>query len=50
VRYVRLADVTIELCDGLPSHIDDDLGYWVRTVKRYCPWGAVPLRVRWVVP
>ena len=50
VRNVRLAEVTIELCDGLPSNVDDELGYWVRTVKQYCPWGAVPLRLRWVVP
>jgi hypothetical protein len=50
VRNVRLAEVTIELCDGLPSNVDDNLGYWVGTVKRYCPWGAVPLRLRWVLP
>jgi hypothetical protein len=50
VRNVRLAEVTIELCDGLPSNVDDHLGYWVGTVKRYCPWGAVPVRLRWVLP
>ena len=50
LRNVRLADLTIELCDGRPSHLDRDLGYWVGTVKRYCPWRAVPVRLRWVVP
>jgi hypothetical protein len=50
VRNVRLAEVTIELCDGRPSSLDADLAYWVRTVERYCPWGAVPVRLRWVVP
>jgi hypothetical protein len=50
LRNVRLAEVTIELCDGRPSDVDDDLDYWIGTVKRYCPWGAVPVRLRWVVP
>jgi len=47
---VRLADLTIEVCDGRPSHLDRDLDYWIGTVERYCPWGAVPVRLRWVVP
>jgi hypothetical protein len=38
---VEFADFTIELCDGLPSHIEDDLDYWVDTVGSYCPWGGV---------
>jgi hypothetical protein len=50
LRNVRLAEVTIELCDGRPSDLDDDLDYWLGSVKRYCPWGAVPIRLRWVVP
>jgi hypothetical protein len=48
LRDVRLAEVTIELCDGRPSDLDADLDYWIGTVKRYCPWGAVPVRLRWV--
>jgi hypothetical protein len=48
LRDVRLADATIELCDGLPSHVDADLDYWVGTVKRFCPWTALPVRLRWV--
>jgi hypothetical protein len=48
LRNVRLVEVTIELCDGRPSDLDGDLGYWVGTVKRYCPWGARPVRLRWV--
>jgi hypothetical protein len=50
LRNVRLAEVTIELCDGRPSDLDGDLDYWLGTVKRYCPWGAVPVRLRWVIP
>jgi hypothetical protein len=34
------ADFTIELCDGLPSHIEADKTYWIGTVKSYCPWSA----------
>lgn len=37
---VEFADITIELCDGLPSFIDEDLDYWVDTVGQYCPWGV----------
>lgn len=37
---VRMVEFSIELCDGLPSHIENDLDYWVETVKSYCPWGA----------
>lgn len=44
---VEVADATIELCDGKPSMVEDDLDYWLGTVKRYCPWGAkVVARVR----
>jgi len=37
---VHVADVTIELCDGRPSMVQEDLTYWVGTVQRFCPWGA----------
>jgi len=37
---VYVADLAIELCDGLPSFLDDDLDYWVDTVGSYCPWSA----------
>ena len=45
---VRLADVTIELCDGRPSYVDRKLGYWADVVGQFCPWSAVPVRLRWV--
>ena len=35
---VRMVEMSIELCDGLPSHIDRDLEHWLTAVKRYCPW------------
>lgn len=37
---VVIADATIELCDGEPSMVEDDLDYWVDTVERFCPWGG----------
>jgi hypothetical protein len=48
LRNVRLVEVTIELCDGRPSDLDGDLDYWAGTVRRYCPWAARPVRLRWV--
>ena len=44
---VEVADVTTEVCDGRPSMVEDDLDYWLDTVRYYCPWGArVVSRVR----
>ncbi len=37
---VKMVEVSIELCDGLPSHIEENLDYWIETVGTYCPWGA----------
>lgn len=41
---VHTADMAIELCDGRPSLVEDDLDYWLGTVKQYCPWGAKVVR------
>jgi len=43
---VHMAEMTIELCDGLPSHVEGDLNYWVDTVQRFCPWGAKLIQVQ----
>ena len=43
---VHMAEITIELCDGTPSMVEDDLDYWVDTVQRFCPWGAKLLDVQ----
>ena len=43
----HVADLTAEVCDGRPSFVEDDLDYWLESVKQYCPWGAkVVARVR----
>lgn len=37
---VEVADLAIEVCDGRPSMVEDDLPYWIDTVGAFCPWGA----------
>ena len=37
---IHMAEFTIEVCSGLPSHVEEDLDYWVNTVGRFCPWSA----------
>jgi hypothetical protein len=37
---IEMAPVTIELCDGRPSYVQNNVGEYVDVVKRYCPWGA----------
>jgi hypothetical protein len=37
---VRMAEISIELCDGRPSLIEEDLEYWLDTVGNYCPWSS----------
>ena len=35
-----LAEIAIELCDGTPALLEDDLDYWLDTVKSFCPWAS----------
>ena len=37
---ISMAETTIELCDGSPDYIEENLQEWMDTVERYCPWGA----------
>ena len=37
---LSLVDAAIELCDGTPAMVQADLGYWLNTVKRFCPWSG----------
>lgn len=37
---MSFTEFAIELCDGCPSHLDDDKAYWLNTVRQYCPWTA----------
>nr|BCX01213.1 MAG: hypothetical protein KatS3mg041_1259 [Bacteroidota bacterium] len=40
-RSVTFAEVTIELCDGRPSFVEENLSYWLYTVRRFCPWNSI---------
>lgn len=35
---IGFAEVTIELCDGCPAFVEEELDYWLNTVGTYCPW------------
>jgi hypothetical protein len=35
-----MAEATIEVCDGLPSFVEEDLAEWLASVGQYCPWSA----------
>jgi hypothetical protein len=37
---ITMAEVTIELCDGLPSYVEAHLDNWISTVGYFCPWSA----------
>ena len=37
---VKMAEISIEVCDGTPSHLEKNLDYWLDTVHTYCPWGS----------
>jgi hypothetical protein len=39
-RDLTMAEVAIELCDGLPSHVEENVDEFVERVRRYCPWAA----------
>ena len=41
---VHTADFAAEVCDGRPSMVENDLDYWIYTVKQFCPWGATVVR------
>ena len=35
-----LVEATVELCDGRPSMVEGNLGYWLGTVRNFCPWAS----------
>lgn len=42
---IQMAEFTIELCDGTPSQIEENLDYWIDTVQRFCPWSAKIVKI-----
>lgn len=43
---IGMAEVTIELCDGTPSQVEENLDYWVDTVRVFCPWSAKIVEIK----
>ncbi len=43
---ISMAEVTIELCDGLPSYVEAHLDEWIATVGYFCPWSAELVALR----
>lgn len=37
---VTFVDLAMEICDGRPSFVEEELEYFLDEVKYYCPWGA----------
>ena len=35
-----MAELTIEVCSGLPSFVEENLEEWLTGVGQYCPWSA----------
>ena len=38
-----LADASIEVCDGDPQFVEENLDEYIR-IGRYCPWGSIVLQ------
>lgn len=39
----NLAEVSMELCDGTPEQVENDIPEWVENKKRFCPWHSYVL-------
>jgi len=47
---VTMTDISTEVCDAEPHFVQENLDYWVNTVKYYCPWGAKIISASQSVP
>jgi len=47
---VAMTDFSTEVCDAEPHFVQENLDYWVTTVKYYCPWGAKIISASQSVP
>jgi hypothetical protein len=43
---ITMADFTVEVCDASPSYVEENVGEFVKNVKRYCPWNAKLVELR----
>jgi hypothetical protein len=37
---VSMTDFSTEVCDAEPHYVQENLDFWINTVKYYCPWSA----------
>ncbi len=49
-EMTSMAEVTIEVCDGAPSFVEDNLDYFVDDIGQYCPWNAELVHVEDLTP
>ena len=47
---VAMTAFSTEVCDAEPHFVQENLGYWVNTVKYYCPWAAKIISASQTVP
>jgi hypothetical protein len=38
-KEMAFGDFTTEVCDAMPSYIDENLAGWLTAPGNYCPWG-----------
>jgi hypothetical protein len=43
---ITMSEVAMELCDALPSYVEENVDEFVERVGRYCPWGAELVELR----
>lgn len=36
----ELVEISIELCDGRPQNVEDDVDKWIADVGTFCPWAS----------
>jgi hypothetical protein len=42
---VSMAEFAIELCDGIPSEVENNLPYWLFQVETFCPWSSKVIEI-----
>jgi hypothetical protein len=40
----ELVEISIELCDGRPQMVEDDVDKWIADVGTFCPWASYVVR------
>jgi hypothetical protein len=40
VEEWSLVEMSMELCDGWPSDVEEKLDYWLNSVGSFCPWAS----------